>query len=242
MKLIFTATILIQLFNFSAQSNFEIPFFQENDTVIHHFAYSLSYNSKFKQANWVAYQITKNELVKETERSNKFTADPLISNSNNAKFYKKSGFDRGHLAPAADMSFSEIAMKESFYFSNMSPQTPSFNRGIWKKLEEKTRAWAENYDSLYIVVGPILHDSLCEIGGENGVKVPHHYYKVILDKSKNHRQGIAFLIPNENFKEDLSYFSLSIQQLELISGINFFPTLSPSEQDVLEKGVCYSCW
>ena len=104
-----------------------------------HLGYSVHYDQKHRQARWVGYLLTKSETVKVAKRSNKFTADPLIPETDNAVDYKKSGFDRGHLAPAADMSYSQETMQESFYFSNMSPQNPSFNRGIWKKLEEKTR-------------------------------------------------------------------------------------------------------
>jgi endonuclease G len=237
-----TLLFLFLLINFiflSQELKFEIPFFQTEDTIISHFAYSVSYNTKHRQANWVAYQLTKSELVKVVERKDKFIADPLIPNTDNEKDYKNSGFDRGHLAPAGDMLFSSIAMKESFYFSNMSPQNPSFNRGIWKKLEEKVRTWAENFDSLYIVTGPILHDSLCEIGF-NGLKVPHHYYKVIVDMKK--KQGIAFLIPNESTKLELTNFILSIFQLEQIIGINFFPSLSSEEVELVEKQYCFTCW
>ena len=99
------------------------------------------------------------------------------------------------MAPAGDMSWSEQAMKESFYYSNMSPQNPSFNRGIWKKTEELTRIWAVENKSLYIVTGPILKKYLPTIG-PNKVSIPNYYYKAILDYTEPEIKAIAFLIPN----------------------------------------------
>jgi hypothetical protein len=113
------------------------------EQIISHTAYLLSYNEEHEQANWVAYMLTSSKLGSGLERSNRFLEDPLVASgtATNAD-YAKSGYDRGHLAPAADMSWSMQVMQESFYYSNMSPQLPGFNRGIWKKLEEKVRDWA----------------------------------------------------------------------------------------------------
>ena len=135
---------------------------KEHDSVIQHNAYSLSFNLDYHQANWVAYLLTRAEvdpLVLEgnrVKRSNEFIADPFIKGTDLSSDYYKSGYDRGHLAPAGDMTFSRVAMDESFYYTNMSPQVASFNRGIWKKLETQVRNWAIEYDSLYVVTGPIF--------------------------------------------------------------------------------------
>ncbi|MFN5416877.1 MAG: DNA/RNA non-specific endonuclease [Flavobacteriia bacterium] len=240
LKILFSVSFL-GLSVFSQEKALEIPHYGKHDTITEHTAYFVSYNSKYRQANWVAYQLTKTECEKSVERSNKFLADPKLQNSNNAADYKKSGYDRGHLAPAADMSFSEITMKESFYFSNMSPQTPSFNRGIWKKLEEQTRDWALEYDSLYITVGPVLNDSLCKIGPHQ-LAVPQYYYKVILDLDKNHQKAIAFLMENENSKSPLKTFVVSIDVLEKLTEIDFFPLVEDKIEEELEEKICLSCW
>lgn len=221
--------------------NIEIPVSNKKDTIINHFAYSVSYNHKFRQANWVAYQLTKTELVKIVDRADKFIPDPLIKGTDNAIDYKGSGFDRGHLAPAADMRFCETAMKESFYFSNMTPQNPSFNRGIWNNLEEQTRIWTEKYDSLYIVVGPILTDSLIKIGIHQ-IAVPKYFFKVILDNRNQHPKAIAFLIQNEGSKEDLQKFVLSVDELEIISGFDFFSQLPNELENQIEKKSYFECW
>ena len=132
--------------NLLTKLSFELPNVSF-DTIIQHTGYSVSYNQKFKQANWEAYQLTRAETSNLFERENKFVADPLIPGTDLFLDYEKSGYDWGYLAPAADMGFSKITIAESFYYSNMSPQVTGFNRGIWKQLEEQTRNWAIGYDS-----------------------------------------------------------------------------------------------
>ena len=113
------------------------------EQLVTHLGYSLSYNEKHEQANWVFYELTIDEVLGSIKRKDQFRADPNIkTGSASLSDYKRSGYDRGHLAPAADMKWSSKAMSESFFMSNMSPQTPSFNRGIWKKLENLVRKWA----------------------------------------------------------------------------------------------------
>ena len=182
------------------------------EEIISHNAYAFSYNEQHEQANWVAYILTKTHLGDGVERSNRFMEDPLVlsGTATNAD-YAKSGYDRGHLAPAADMSWSLEVMQESFYYSNMSPQLPGFNRGIWKKLEEQVRAWALQYDTLYVVTGPILEAGLPSIG-PNGVSVPKAYFKALI--APKQQKGIAFVMPNAKSEASVLAFSLSIDALE----------------------------
>ncbi len=120
-------------------------------SIVDHKYYSLCYSEEHEQAAWVSYNLTINEVYGDITRTNNFREDPYIrEGSATLDDYRGSGFDRGHLAPAADMAFSTIAMSESFYLSNMSPQAPSFNRGIWKKLESYVRKLAFTYGSNFI--------------------------------------------------------------------------------------------
>jgi endonuclease G len=188
------------------------PLLLPGEQVISHTAYSFSYNEQHEQANWVAYLLTKTHLGDGVERSNRFLEDPLVltGTATNAD-YTKSGYDRGHLAPAADMSWSFEVMQESFYYSNMSPQLPGFNRGIWKKLEEQVRAWALQYDTLYVVTGPILEAGLPTIG-PNKVSVPKAYFKALI--APKQQKGIAFVMPNAKSEATVLAYSLSIDALE----------------------------
>lgn len=220
----------------------EIPTLRSSDNVINHFAYSLSYNEAMEQANWVAYVLTSEETNSKFKRTNKFMIDPLVrTGSADHKDYSRSGFDRGHLAPAGDMAWSSLAMSESFYFSNMSPQDPGFNRGIWKKMEEMARTWAIDNKTIYVVTGPVLSGNLISIGA-NGVAVPKYYYKVILDYSNPSIKGIGFLVPNVNSKKSIINYTVSIDDVESITGIDFFPLLPDSEEIIIEKTLNTNDW
>ncbi len=162
--------------------NIELPHYTNDSEIIQHTGYALKYNEQYEQAEWVAYQLTDIEVNGKYERSDNFRKDPFVSTgSATLKDYKGSGYDRGHLIPASDMKWSPDAMSSSFYMSNMSPQDPSFNRGIWKKLEEQVREWAVDNREIYVVTGPVLTNGLYQTIGVNKVAVPNHYYKVVLD-------------------------------------------------------------
>jgi endonuclease G len=223
-------------------ANLEIPFRDSNSIVIHHAGYSLEYCEKHEQAYWVAYELTKSETEKKFERTDKFIVDPKVSTGTaNAEDFAKSGYDRGHLAPAGDMAWSEKSMIESFYYSNMSPQLPGFNRGIWKRLEDLLRDWAVENESIYIVTGPILNKELNSIG-TNKVSVPKQFYKVILDYKEPDIKAIAFVLPNESSQESLSKYVVSIDSVEKLTGLDFFPKLEDKTEIALEKTICVSCW
>ena len=223
-------------------SRLEIPKTKSSDQIISHTGYSLLYNEKYKQANWVAYELTKQETNKIFERSNKFISDPQVKSVNAFnKDYAGSGYDRGHLAPAADMGWSASTMIESFYYSNMSPQQPGFNRGIWKKLEELVRTWAIENNSVYVVTGPILAKGLSTIGYHK-IAVPNYYYKVILDYKEPNIKGIGFILPNESSTSALQNYAVSIDSVEKVTGIDFFYLLKDQEENLIEKELCINCW
>ncbi len=203
----------------------------------------ISFSTTHKQAYWVAYPLSASDGVK-FKRTNKFVADPEISRtgqgSNND--YKKSGYDKGHLAPAADMSRSMQTMTESFYFSNMSPQKPQFNRVIWKNLEEKVRTWAEKYGTIYVATGPIL-DSFIEYIGKGKIGAPTRFYKAILfyDPPKP-AKAIAFILKNEGSTKPLSFFVVSIDELEKQTNIDFFYQLPDDVENAVESKSVFDNW
>ncbi len=221
----------------------EIPKLHPHEEIVKHAGYTLSYNEQHEQANWVAYELTDTETVKQFNRTDRFKPDPAVKTHTADNIdYQGFGYDRGHLAPAADMGWSAITMDESFYFSNMSPQEPSFNRGIWKKMEDLVRSWAVEYKAVYVVVGPVLKPNLHKIGVETKVSVPEYYYKVVLDKVSHPAKGLAFLIQNHSSSEPLSTFAFSIDSVESLTGIDFFPLLPDEEEHNLESNLCIPCW
>jgi len=193
--------------------------------IIKHQYYTLSYNEKFEQAEWVAYELKKEYLKNHDYKRPYFVEDPKVkTGSADWRNYKKSGYDKGHLCPAGDMEFNKSAYNDTFYTSNISPQKKEFNAGIWNRLEQKTRNWAEKYNDIYIVTGGIPKDSDKKIGTEK-VAVPKYFYKIILSKTGKEHKVIAFLVPNEESDKSIYDFAVSIETLEKMTGIDFFPNL-----------------
>lgn len=202
--------------------------------------FALSYSDKYEQAEWVAYELTAENLNQNwVERADEFLPDDRIKNgSATLDDYRNSGYDRGHLAPAADMAFDEEAMRYSFLLSNISPQAKNFNKGIWRELEELTRNWAKQNKALYVISGPVLSQNpKGEIG--NGVAVPSAYYKVLLDATEPQFKGVGFIIPNAVSFEPLHKFAVSIDEVEALTGYNFFPN---KEVETLEKDFNLDLW
>lgn len=215
-----------------------------SDTVRSYTGFDLAYNESFEQASWVVYVLTRNEVESGTEpRSDNFRPDTSIATGSAVLAdYRGSGYDRGHLAPAGDMKWDGNAMSESFLLSNMSPQDPSFNRGIWRKLEEQVRSWAVEKDSLYVVTGPVL-SSVHSTIGENEVGVPGYYFKVLVDLSPPTHSLIAFLLPNERSTEELARFAISVDSLEQFTGYDFFSSAPDNELvEWLERRIDLTSW
>lgn len=221
--LILTALLFFGLTGFSQYAPY-------SNGIIKHRYYSLDYNIAHKQANWVYYLLDLRDKVSGVERTNRFRTDPEIySGSATSSDYTGSGYDRGHLCPAADMAFSPVAMDETFYMSNISPQVPAFNRGIWKRLEEKVRQWAKQ-EKIYVVTGPVFKENKGSIGRK--ITVPGYYYKIVYSPGK--QQMIAFLLPNGKAETDLYSFVVPVDSIETVTGIDFFPQLPDTLQMRLE--------
>ncbi len=213
--------------------------------VVYNPYFVLSYAEEHEQAEWVAYQLTAERLnMPWVKRSDAFLPDPSIrTKSATPDDYRGSGYDRGHLASAADMAFSEDAMQYTFLMSNISPQVRNFNQGIWRELEELTRNWAKDNEALYIVTGPVLSETSKGTIGGNKVSVPVAYYKVILDNIGPERKGIAFVIPNEVSYEPLFKYATSIDAVEKRTNIDFFHKfLSATDERALEGAFNVDLW
>jgi endonuclease G len=214
------------------------------DTILHYTGFDIGYNEKYEQPSWVVYVLTREEVLSgKVNRKDNFRPDTsLRTGSADLSDYRGSGYDRGHLAPAADMKWSERAMDESFLLSNMSPQDPAFNRGIWRLLEEKVREWALEEDSIFVITGPVL-DHITKFIGPNEVGVPDSYFKVLVDLSPPDFSMVAFLIPNHGSEGDLSRFMLTVDSLEKLTGYDFFAFAPDQEMvDLLEAQVLSDKW
>jgi len=221
----------------------ELPAQVGDNQIIEHFAYTLSYNEKHEQADWVAYELTKEHVLNTTfERQDDFRADPEVdNNSSQLPDFEptKYTYARGHLAPAADFRWSETAMSESFFMSNMSPMVHDFNSGKWMYLEGDVRNWAEIYDDVYVITGAVLKDGLPTIG-PNNVSVPEMFYKIVLDPDEE--KAIAFLMPNVDIEDTFKNYAVTIDEVEEATGLDFFPALDDDLEEKIESTLNMSKW
>jgi endonuclease G len=210
--------------------------------IIRHKHFFLSYSEEHEQAEWTAYYLTaQNQHQHHFERPY-FSQDPLIdTESAHWKNYKNTGYDKGHLVPAADMKFCKDAYHETFYTSNVAPQNREFNAGIWNRLEQKVRYWAEKYGALLIVTGSILHDDLVKIGEEQ-VSVPDYFFKIVVRVQNDGLVMLPFLVPNEKSDSPLYHFATTIESIEQITGINFNQRLTEKIAEKIEKELSYKEW
>jgi endonuclease G len=220
-----------------------LPLTSNAAEVLTYTGFALKYSEQYEQAEWVAYQLTDEEVRGQYDRSDDFRVDPKVqTGSAEPDDYRGSGFDRGHLAPAGDMKWSSAAMSESFLMSNMSPQNAGFNRGIWRKLEEQVREWAEEDTELFVVTGPVLTDGPYEQIGANGVAVPKRFYKVLLDYREPELKAIGFVLPNASSSLPLSVFAVSVDEVEDLTGLNFFAALPDAVEERLESRFDLLLW
>ena len=215
-----------------------LPKSTSNQIVEHEF-YTLSYNETFEQADWVAYFLDGRKSQNRFERPF-FEQDPLVkTGSADWKNYKKSGYDKGHLCPAGDMKFSETAFNDTFFTSNISPQRHDFNEGIWNRLEQKTRYCAIKHKGIYIVTAGVLDRNLDAIGHED-VAVPKCFYKILFRKSD--QKMIGFLVPHKDSDRPLYDFVVSVNQIEQMTGLDFFPKLDDSIEEKMEANSDWKAW
>lgn len=194
--------------------------------------YTVYFNSTLHIPNCVSYEITKDETMGKVPRYKNFEKDPNFANSASPMDYTNSGYDRGHMAPAADMKWDRDAMRESFYMSNVCPQNKSLNTGAWHKLENKVREWAERDSAIMVVCGPVLSDIIEKIGN-NEVAVPSKFFKIILAPYAQHPRAIAFLYNNEKCKGEMKKYVVTVDSIESLTGYDFFSSLP----DVMENKV-----
>lgn len=190
-------------------------------SVVDRMYYSIGFNKELKQSEWVYYKSYKSLKNGTQKRFMYFIED--ISYSNNQ--YKYSSYDRGHLCPANDMKGNYTAMKECFYLSNISPQDPQFNRGIWKQLEW----YVHNLpgDTLYITTGPVFNKKKKVV---SEMYIPDYFYKIVYIKPNT---MIAFMLPNKQTNKSIFNFLTTVDKIEIKTGINFYPGID--NEDILES-------
>ncbi len=210
--------------------------------VVRYTHYSVLFDTVHRVPLWVAYELTAEEARGTIPRKKSFEIDRnLYKVSSTNADYTRSGYDRGHLAPAADMAFSREAMDESFYFTNVAPQDPSLNKGSWKTLEEMVRRWAEQDSGLYITSGTVVGNKPTSIG-PNHVAVPRYFYKAVVSVSDNRLQGIGFVYKNEATKQSPFFYAVPIDSIERLTGFDLYHTLPDSLEERMEQHSNIEWW
>jgi len=240
-KLIFCCFLFFSL-NSYCQTFDYLP--TSNGEIVKHTFYTLSYLEEHEQPEWVAYYLSPDMLKKVYKRKDSFKADPLVSTNSAtyADYTSAPDFDAGHLLPCRQMQFDCNSMSETFFMSNMSPQRSSFNRHKWSYLEklERNMAWRNN--GIYVVTGPVLSHISGTIGVANKISIPEYYYKVFLRYSNSESKAIAFLLPNRKENTPFEDYVVSIDSIESLTGIDFFPSLADMLENQLEVFSDKSKW
>lgn len=210
--------------------------------VVNYEGMTLSFNRDMHIPNWVAWELTASEVAGTYPRDENFRGDDNVVGSAEQWDYSYSGYDRGHMAPAGDMKWSKKAMDESFFMTNMCPQAKTLNTGAWKRLEEKCRQWAEIDSAIIIVCGPILTDPIEEFIGDSRVAVPQRFFKVILSPFVDQPRGIGFIMNNGKVQGGLQASAVSIDEVERITGLDFFSSLPDEIENDVESQCRFHYW
>lgn len=225
-------------------SRMEMPKLTGAEDLIIYTGFTVSYNQSWLIPNWVAYEVTASETLGEVPRRKSFYQDPNYNGRQAQRTdYANSGWDKGHMAPAGDMKWDEMAMIESFYFTNICPQNQSLNEGDWQSLEKKIRTWAKKYGSVFVVCGPIV-GRVGQYGylGPSNVLIPDAFFKVVLIFDGKEYHSIGFIMPNEPNNGNLSMFATSVNAVEKRTGIDFFCNLPNKIEENVEEVVIRSFW
>ncbi len=213
-----------------------------DEQIVEYRAMTVSFNPEYHVPNWVAYELTADEARGEEPRYNKFQQDRNVRGCATPADYRNTGFDRGHMAPAADMKWDSVAMRESFLMTNIVPQLHSINSGAWSKLEDKCRSHAIADSAVYIISGPVLTDPVDFRIGATGVAVPRRFFKVILSPYADPPQAIGFIVPNETFSGGIQVCAVSVDSVEAITGHDFFTALPDEIEEQLESTLNFHRW
>lgn len=215
---------------------------KSNQLILKRTAYSLSYNPEMRIPNWVSWHLTAEHADGECPRDNKYYEDEEVPTPRATDDdYKGTGWTHGHMCPAGDNKWDEVAMRESNLLSNICPQHASLNSGLWNGIERNCRKWAKEYGDLFIVCGPVLLNKEHETIGINKIVVPEAFFKVILclhDKPK----AIGFIVKNNEGTKKKDQYVNTVDEVERITGIDFFPALPDDIENEVEAKADIKEW
>lgn len=204
--------------------------------------FTISFNKDNHTPNYVAWELLGSEVAYEVERSNKFWQDSELEGCPSHRDYSYSGYDRGHMCPAADQKWSVEAMNDCFVMANMCPQDHKLNAGAWNTLENKERQWAQRDSAIMIIAGPVYEPTDTARIGDIGVRVPSAFFKALLAPYVENPRAIAFVYPNMASPGNMQDYAMSIDQLEELLGYDFFPALPDDIENKVEANYSFLEW
>lgn len=218
---------------------------RRNSKILQRLGYITSYNTITKNANWVAWHLTKEHTDGKWKRDGiPYMVDEEISGSRQELddwYGHNLPIDHGHMCPAGDNKWSKEAMEQTFLLTNMCPQNSELNRGDWEVLESKCRGWARHYGEIYIVCGPIFYSNSFKTIGKNKVGVPDAFFKVILCINKRPK-ALGFIYPNDGAHHKINHYVTTIDDVEKQTGIDFFYNLPDEIENEIESNASLSAW
>ena len=226
-------------------SKMEIPLYTEASykQYVAHKGFELVFDGNARIPEWVAYELTAEEVAGEASRGRHYVPDPDIKGEQgDNNDYRNTGWDRGHMAPAGDMKLDEVMMKESFYFSNICPQNRNLNGGDWRTLEELARIYAQKYGRVYVVCGPIIGNNIYGRLGSHHIIIPDAFFKVLLVETSNGYESIGFIMNNEAGHRPLTSYIKTVDEVEDVTGLDFFSLLPNRIERKIEATYDLAVW
>lgn len=204
--------------------------------------FTVDFNPENRTPNYVAWILHGHETDGSTSRSNKFWTDEELDGCPDTRDYSHSGYDRGHMCPAGEQKWSDEAMHHSFVMANICPQKHELNTGAWKTLEDKERTWARRDSAIVIVAGPVYDNSDSETIGQNKVRVPSAFFKVLLAPFAKPMRAIGFVYPNMKCDGNMQSYAVSVDDVEKMTGLDFFSSLPDDIENDIEATVPFKDW
>ncbi len=221
----------------------ELPAIRNSDVVLVYNGFIINYNTQRLIPNWVAYELTAEEVAGEIPRARGFSMD-LDYKGRQAmrEDYSNTGWDKGHMAPSADMKWSQTAMNESFYLTNICPQNHDLNGKDWHSLEKYVRDWALKFGSIWVVCGPYVYANTYGTIGERNVVVPDGFFKAVLRRDGKDFKSIAFVFENNSNRQPVREAVVSVNDVEALVGFDLFTNLSDKIEEAVEAEASWEEW
>ena len=215
------------------------------ERIVEHTGFTLSFNREHNNPNWAAWELTADEAKGTLPRANDFEPDPKLPENHQVTHadYTRSGYDRGHMVPAADMKWDSKAMNDCFYMSNICPQTHALNAGGWETLESACRRWAKQEGSVYIVCGPVYKGNKHKtIGKDLKITVPEGFFKVVLSMREGKEKAIGFYYANSNAKQTMEQTATTVDEIETLTDMDFFINIDDHLEERIESTFSLKQW